>query len=187
MHVVIFSGGILENSPLVQKYIKKADLLIAADSGADTALGLGVFPDVVVGDEDSISKKTKKLLEKKHTEFITHSSYKDGTDTELAIGYALKKNATEISLLGGTYGERIDHILTNIFLSVRSNTPITYINGNQLSKTYKGPQTIHFSGKKGDLLSLIPLSDVSGLISSGLEWELKNETLSFGEPRGVSN
>ncbi|HSX40078.1 MAG TPA: hypothetical protein VLF68_00535, partial [Candidatus Saccharimonadales bacterium] len=44
------------------------------------------------------------------------------------------------------------------------------------------------NGKKGDLLSLIPLSGkATGMHTKNLYYPLKNETLYLGKSRGVSN
>ncbi len=43
-------------------------------------------------------------------------------------------------------------------------------------------------GQRGDTLSLLPLSgDVAGIHTEGLEYPLRDGTLSFGAARGVSN
>lgn len=188
MHIVIFTGGQFEKSRLVTQAIELGDMIIAADSGADTALRFGITPEFVVGDMDSIDQKISENLKKLNVKFITSPSEKDETDTQLAIDFAMQKGATEITLLAGTQGDRIDHILGNIFYACVSTIPIRFINGMQESFVAKGPCEKDISGKKYDLLSLIPLrEDVEGLRSKGLQWELRNETLLFGLPRGVSN
>lgn len=188
MHVVIFTGGIVIKSILVTEALTNADMIIAADSGATTALVFGVVPEIVLGDMDSIEEKTKKALAKKKIPCISSPAEKDETDTELAIDYAIKNGATEIVLLGGISGDRTDHILANILYAGISSVPITFINGMQKSFVAKGPTTISLTGQTNDLLSLVPLSsDAGGISTTGLKWELKNGTLIFGKPRGVSN
>lgn len=187
MHVVIFTGGELINSRLVVQAVTSADMVVAADSGAKKALQFGIIPKSVLGDMDSIGQKVKNMLRKK-VEFIISPSEKDETDTELAITYAIKKGATEITLLGGIYGDRIDHVLANILYASIAMVPITFINGLQKSFVIKGPNAVRLEGGKNDLLSLIPVQgDVTGLNSEGLKWELQNGKLAFGKPRGVSN
>ncbi|MDE2588663.1 MAG: thiamine diphosphokinase, partial [Patescibacteria group bacterium] len=60
MHAVVFSGGNVESGIAVYQSLKKADLVIAADSGAEAALAFGVTPSYVLGDFDSLSQETKK-------------------------------------------------------------------------------------------------------------------------------
>ncbi len=188
MHVVIFSGGIVQKSPLILDVIKKADRVIAADQGAKSALLLDVVPEVVIGDFDSLSKTVQRQLEQKGVELIPYPNEKDETDTELALGYAIKNGATKITILGGTEGDRFDHVIANLFLSTVSTVPINFINGNQISQVLQGPASCLVTSKKGDLISLIPLStDAEGVTTENLKWKLKNEKLLFGRPRGVSN
>ena len=188
MHVVIFTGGELIKSQLVTDAIQSADLILAADSGGCKAVAFGILPKAVIGDFDSLDAKTKHQLKQRQVVLKISPSEKDETDTELAIEFAIEKSATEITLLGGISGDRIDHILANLLYAVISSVPITFINGQQKSFVAKGPTTFDMLGKTNDLLSLIPLQgDVKGLKSNGLKWELDDSVLVFGKPRGVSN
>jgi len=188
MHVVIFSGGKFTPTSLSDNLIKQADAIFAADSGANTAVEHRIFPWVVIGDMDSIGEKVKKLLEKKKVEFISFSQEKNETDTQLAVDYATNKGATQITILGGVEGTRLDHIIANVLLSCVYNTPIEFVNGNQIIRIEKGPKKVTMTGRKDDLLSLIPIQgNVKGITTSGLYYPLKNDELIFGYPQGISN
>ena len=188
MHFVIFSGGSFQKSKLVEDVLTKADRVIAADNGSSHAIKIGVVPYAIVGDFDSISVSLKKQLQKKHVEFQSFPQEKDETDTELAIQYAIQKGATKITLLGGNSGDRFDHILANFFLAAILPIPLYFINDNQISWIEKGPAFLDITGKKGDLLSLIPISgNVEHITTKNLEYPLNNESLIFGKPRGISN
>ncbi len=188
MHFVIFTGGQFQTGVLAQAAIQKADRIIAADSGAKTALSMNIHPTVVIGDFDSLDKKSKEKLEKKGCEFITLPVEKDETDTDAAIQFAIKNGAKKITLLGGTSGDRFDHVITNLLSGVTKKANITFINGLQKFWIEKDPAVIYVNGKKGDLLSLIPLSGkATGMHTKNLYYPLKNETLYLGKSRGVSN
>lgn len=188
MRVVIFSGGEITRSQLIEQTLVSVDKIIAADGGANAADALGIVPDIVVGDMDSIQPVVRKKLEKKSVQFISHPQEKDETDTELALDYALKSGATEITILGGNEGTRFDHVMANILLALTCPILLRFVNGNQISWIEKGPISRSISGKKGDLLSLIPVAgNVRGIILQGLQYMLQNETLLLGKPRGVSN
>lgn len=188
MHAVIFSGGQLTFSLKIQHILQKADLFIAADSGADAALKLHITPHVVVGDFDSIKPEVLEKLQKKKVVFVQYKTDKDETDTELALDYAVQQGATDITIVGGNNGDRFDHVMANIFLSLTCPVPLRFLNGNQEIWVEKGPVSKELSGKKGDLLSLIPLTgDVTNITLKGLQYLLYNETLLFGKPRGISN
>lgn len=188
MHISIFTGGILQKGKAIGKVIKETDVFLAADSGAKSALNLNIFPKEVIGDMDSIDVKTKKTLKDKQIQVNIFPSKKDETDTELAILHALKLGATRISVFGGTQGDRIDHIFSMLLLMITKNINLEFVNGNSRAWFAKGPKEIKVSGKKGDLLSLIPLSgNVTQISTLGLAYQLSKETLFWGESRGVSN
>lgn len=188
MHVVIFSGGNVEPGRAIDLSLQKADFIIAADSGADAALSFGVTPSYVVGDFDSLPFTTKTILQKKQVAFISFPPEKDETDTELAVLFALKQGATDIAILGGVAGNRLDHVLANVFLTFHTPIPVRFINGNQISWIMKGQASVEIAGTSGDLLSLLPLSEtVDGIDTNNLEYPLQQGTLPLGKSRGISN
>jgi thiamine pyrophosphokinase len=187
MHVVIFSGGEVEKGKAVEKSLQQAGVIFAADSGAETALSFGILPSQVFGDFDSLSQKVKNQLLKKKVKMHTFSESKDETDTELAVIAAKENGATRIDILGGVTGNRLDHVLANVLLTFSAGSPSRFINGNQISWVEKGPITVVIEGEKGDLLSLLPLSDTSGIDTHNLHYALSQGKLAFGQSRGVSN
>ena len=69
MHVVIFAGGTVQGSTKVNAALARADFIIAADSGAETALRYGHVPAIVVGDFDSLNLPLAEL-EAKGSELV---------------------------------------------------------------------------------------------------------------------
>ncbi|WPR01240.1 thiamine diphosphokinase, partial [Treponema pallidum] len=66
----------------MQYYLPAYDLLIAADSGLDTALQFGLVPDFVIGDMDSVKDNLFiQACDKTRTHLFPRD--KDFTDTEL--------------------------------------------------------------------------------------------------------
>lgn len=188
MRYVIFTGGIIEKGKIISQTLQKADKIIAADSGAKTALEWNYIPEAVIGDFDSIDAETKVNLKEKNVKFITYPVDKNEADTELAIQYAIDNGATEIDIIGGIEGNRIDHILANISLLAGTNIPVRYIHGAIVAWVEKGPKLVNINGEANDLLSLIPLSkEVSHITTANLKFSLENESLFFGKSRGISN
>lgn len=215
MHVVIFTGGKVQNGRFVKEALNSGDYIIAADCGAEAAIEFGKTPTVVLGDFDSLNSETKQILRERNIDCIAYKPNKDETDTELAINYAVKKGATKISILGGTEGNRIDHVIGNILLTLdnvilsdsegspNKNTQedssgpvahqndraqIYFITGNQKCWVVRGPAKEEIKGEVGDILSLIPIGKKATQIeNSGLKFPLKKESLLFGKTRGISN
>jgi thiamine pyrophosphokinase len=187
MHSIIFAGGTLQPGKAVDAAIRSADLVIAADSGAQTALQLGLIPAIVVGDFDSLSI-SPETLKAQGCQLIGVPVEKDETDTELAINTAIQQGASEITLLGGLGGQRFEHSIANILLIADYPLPIRIIDGPSTCWLLRGPGNTTVTGEPDDLLSLFPLTaDAHGVRTRDLYYPLRGETLRFGKPRGISN
>ena len=90
MHVVIFAGGTIQPGRAVQAAIASADLIIAADSGAATALHYGRVPAIIVGDFDSLEELALQKLQEHGSRLICVAAEKNGiwmvTGTERGAG-----------------------------------------------------------------------------------------------------
>ncbi len=189
MHVIIFAGGTVQQGTALARALHEGELVIAADSGARTALALGHPPAFVVGDFDSLDEETHAQLERLGCQFVGAQVEKDETDTELAIEVALQQGASRITLLGALGGARFEHTIANILLLAGyTDPPVELVDGNSRSWLLRGPGTTLIKGKKGDLLSIFPLTtSATGVRTENLYYPLRNETLTFGRPRGISN
>lgn len=188
MHAVIFAGGTLRQGSGVRQALSTADLIIAADGGAQVALHHGVVPAIVVGDFDSLALPVQEL-EARGCELVRAPVEKDETDCELAIQVALERGASSITLLGGLGGARFDHTLANVFLLAGfASVPICIVDGAMTCWLLQGPGKTSLDGQVGDLVSLFPMTAAAdGVKTRHLYYPLRNETLHLGKPRGVSN
>ena len=188
MKAVIFAGGQIKNYDKLKKYIEGSDLVISADSGIEHAFNMGIMPDLLVGDMDSINHDTLEKANKLGIARHNFPAEKDSTDTELALDIALAKGASEAILLGGL-GDRPDHGLANIFLMVNFfNRGLKLKLVGENWEMFLIDKMAEVTGKKGDILSLIPLSpEVAGVNTEGLYYTLKGETLYMGPTLGISN
>ena len=188
MKAVVLAGGKIENYDKVKKYLCESSLIICADSGIEHAFNMGIIPDLLVGDMDSISPEAAAKVQKLGIEKHTYPSEKDYTDTELAIDIALSKGVREVILLGGL-GDRPDHSLANIYLMVNfKRQGLDLKLAGEKWEMFLIDKMAEVTGKKGDILSLIPLSpEVAGVNTEGLYYTLKGETLYMGPTLGISN
>ncbi len=190
MLTLIFANGDLPATAELPDLKGRTDFIIAVDGGADHCRALGIIPDILIGDLDSISPAVLKEFQEKSVAIHRHPIRKDATDLELALDLAITKGAREVWLLGGL-GGRWDMSLANVLLLAGD----TY---KTLSFTVPGPNcTMHvlhpgkpfvLFGMPGQKVSLLPLrGDVQGLSLHGFEYPLENATLRFGSTQGVSN
>ena len=187
MRTVIFANGTIDNSDSV---LRGKDFIIAADGGAHHCLSLGITPDVVIGDLDSLTADDIKGLQIASVEIIRYPAKKNQTDLELALKLAIDRGADEIVVFGAM-GGRWDMSIANILLPAEqnlSNATIRIIDGRHKIILLRAGKKITFRGEKGDILSLIPLGrDALGITTIGLEYPLKDDVLRLGSSRGISN
>ncbi|CAN5861619.1 thiamine diphosphokinase [soil metagenome] len=168
-------------------------LIVAADGGAARAELLGLRPDIVVGDLDSLSPETVDRLRSDGVEVLQHRADKDESDTELALREAISRGARQLIIVGGLGGPRVDHSLANVLLlslPQPDGCEVVLVDGPASLRVMglAGQDTLTLDGLPGDLVSLLPLSErVEGVRSEGLVYALDDETLEQGPSRGLSN
>lgn len=177
MRAVVIGNGTIRNYEYMKKKLRSGDFIICADGGLRHARAMGISPDIAIGDFDSSEKDDS-------VRSYVYPARKDFTDGELAVAYAAEQGYDEILLIGMT-GDRLDHTLSDIFLM--SRYPGTYL-ADDKNDVYILHSSLTICGCRGKTLSIIPIcGDLCGITTSGLEWQLENDTLYFGTSRGNSN
>jgi thiamine pyrophosphokinase len=160
------------------------DTLICADGGADSAIRLGLTPDFIIGDLDSISKEAIKKF--KNTSKIWKYKRQNDTDVEKCLKFAIKNKFDEALLIGVT-GNRLDHTICNlgIVLKFYSKIKLSLLAENSYLKPYTGD--VQLQTQKGEIISLYGFDKKTKITSKGLKYPLKNISLPFGEKESTSN
>lgn len=162
------------------------DLLIAVDGGLKQLDFLGLTPNLVIGDFDSVDPE---LLQRyQHCLRIQHPTAKNETDTELAILWALDQGVRRITVCNDC-GGRIDHALALIqnldFLKSRGCSGSIESSAQRL---FFLDRDTHFTCLEGHGLSLLAWRDEAEFLSSeGLLYPLEGVKLNPLNPRGMSN
>jgi thiamine pyrophosphokinase len=193
---LIVANGVIRDYNLTLRRIKKDYgfeknvVVIAADGGIRHCINMHLFPDIIIGDMDSINIKLMERLDKNTGEikFINSSSEKDESDTQLAVDYLLKRKIKKIIIIGAL-GDRIDHSFANLVLLASpsyKNIDIKILDENNETTVTQNSTVIR--GKKGKSISIFSLSPSTHFISTGgLKYKLKDEKLLFSPVRGLSN
>lgn len=187
---VIIANGDPPTREQARAWLRSGDTLICADGGGRAALALGLAPQVVIGDFDSLSPQELDALAARGAVLQRHPREKDETDLELVLLFAAPDH-DEIIILGAG-GGRLDQTLANMMLlAMPQLTPrhrVILVTANeQVSLIHPGH--IHeLRGTPGCTVSLLPIGgDAAGITTTGLQYPLRDETLKFGPARGVSN
>jgi thiamine pyrophosphokinase len=187
---VVVANGVLEDLSAWQEEIGRAGLVVAADGGAHNARALGLVPDALVGDADSLDPRTARWLAEHGATIVRHPTAKDETDLELALLYACDAGAADIVILGG-WGGRPDQEVANLLLLAHprlAGRRVRLLGASyELFLLHAGDEGT-FSAAAGETVSLLPLGgETRGVHTAGLRWALAGDTLRFGPARGVSN
>lgn len=181
MRAVIIGGGSC-NANLTE-YIQPGDFIVCADSGYDSAVQLGIIPDIVIGDMDSIVSDIDC-----GAEIITAPVQKDETDSMLCVDILAGRGFDNI-LFFGAMGGRSDHSFANITLLLYAAKKGIHLEiVHEMSHMFIIDEKTEIYGNIGDTFSLFALGgDASGITTTGLLYPLSDETLFADNPRGVSN
>lgn len=184
---VIFSGGMLSPDDISE--IRDGDLIIGADRGALYLVECGIYPDIALGDFDSVLPEQQDKIRKYSKRLISCDPvHKDLTDTELALELAIEEHVGEVLLLGAT-GTRIDHTLANLQMlrqAMQQHIHCIIQDGHNRIMMTSTEAVVEERGYT--YTSLLPMTaEVTGITLEGFMYPLLNATLNMGQSRGVSN
>ena len=184
---LIFIGG---DPPLpnVRQHLPTDAYVIAADSGYAHAIAMGFVPNELVGDMDSISAVDLTDAHDSNVLITEYPTDKDLTDTEIAIASALARQSTHITVVSGG-GDRFDHVLGMVhsLASCAGTVDITLLIGTARVSYATYRREFHLATQPGNIVSLLPVGGDATVTTTGLQWELTNNTLQSFASRGVSN
>ncbi len=183
--LIIAGGNPVE--PDVIGRVPNPDWVIAADSGLDQAIRLGIKTDVVIGDMDSVTPEALAHAEATGIEIIRHPVEKDATDLELAIDTAAEAGHTRAVIIGGT-GGRMAHTLANALLLIKEREiRLEWLTSHARITGQRAGSTGIYHAEDGPLLSVLAVGGPVSCESTGLKWPLNGAPLTAGSTRGVSN
>ncbi len=162
--------------------IEKDHVVIAADGGFRHTESLGICPDAILGDFDSLGYTPQQAN--------VFPVEKDDTDAMLAVRRGLSMGCKRFLIYGSVDGPRLDHTVANFqtlqYLADRGAWG--YLVGRDYLITVLKGGSLRFSADAEGIVSVFCLgSDATGVDIQGLHYPLENGTLTAGFPLGVSN
>ncbi len=175
--ITLIGGARVARSDL-DAALRLAPVVVAADSGADTALEAGLMPRAVIGDFDSISAATRARL----PDDILHPlDDQDSTDFDKCLKHI---DAPLIIGLGFT-GDRLDHQMAACNALVRhAGRRCVLLGAHDLM--FLCPPVLDLPLEPGCRVSLFPMGAVEGA-SDGLEWPIGGINFAPDGRIGTSN
>jgi len=149
--------------------------VVGADGGGERLLAVGIEPNAVVGDLDSLSAEAQKQL----SDRLVRDTSPNSSDLEKAVAWARADGADDIVVIGWS-GGRIDHTLAALSLAFE---------GVQLHDDHFRVTAVagsaEFTAQPGTLFSLMALPEAVVSVG-GARWNLEQEPLAMGA-RGMHN
>ena len=158
------------------------DHVIAADGGLQHTEKLGISPDEILGDFDSLGYVP--------ADSRVFPVEKDDTDAMLAVRRGLQLGCREFILYGSLDGPRLDHTIANFqtLQFLNDHGAFGYLAGNEYLVTVVKNGTLRFpAGREGTVSVFCLGADAEGVTLKGLYYPLDRGTLTAGFPLGVSN
>ena len=156
-------------------------LVIAADGGLRHTQALGLTPDIILGDFDSLG-------------YIPNDSRvfpveKDDTDAMLAVRVGLERGCDRFLFYGAMDGPRLDHTIANFqtlgYLTTHGARG--WLLGRDYIATVLSAESIEFSPDASGIFSVFCLGGSAELSIEGLQYPLSHGHLTPDFPLGVSN
>ncbi len=170
--------------PAFVALVREADLVLAADGGANHLARIGVKPEAVVGDLDSIRPEVRRWIGE---ERMVARTDQETTDLQKTLAYAFaERGAERVTVLAATAG-RLDHAVENLALLGRwaGRGDVVLLDARHRVLAVTGTRTL--STVAGQAVSLIPLGRCERVWTEGLRWRLEGEPLDLAGRTGISN
>lgn len=188
MKGLIVSSGTINNYKLLESIAREVDFIICADGGTDHIMKISKFPNLILGDLDSISDDALDYIKLNNIPLERYPSKKNKTDTHLAMDYLIEKGFNEIILMGVT-GSRFDHSIANIFLL--NELLIRGIKGKIIDDyniIYLIDDYLEIEYEKDSFVSIIPNTEDGINVSLiGFLYLLNKKDINYGSTEGISN
>lgn len=184
MKAFLYIGGEIRPENITERPAKD-DLVIAADAGLLNAKKMGVKPNVLLGDFDSLGEPDVDPGVK----IIRLPAEKDDTDTQAAVDLALEQGAREIVIIGGLSG-RLDHTLSVLAILEDLNAKHVHAlvtNGQNRARFLRNNSTLIARGKFRYLSLIAADPVVKGVTLEGCKYPLKKARLYRNRQFAVSN
>lgn len=157
------------------------DYILCADGGYAIARRMGVQPDAVIGDFDTLPAPEGEKV-------IRFPIIKDDPDTMLCVKYALEMGMRDILLIGGL-GGRLDHTLASLqtLIYIAEHGASASLQDGKMGACALCGRSIHLPRARGKLSVFALGSKCEGVFIRGAKYEVENAVLTPDFPLGMGN
>ena len=167
---IVLNGQMPDDHVLVNQIIIDSGFIIAVDGSANKLIDLGIIPDVIIGDFDSLQTKRIKNVK------LIETPDQNKTDFRKTLDWCIEKNILNISIFGIT-GKSDDHFLANYYTLCDFSEKISWRAFKDFSVISPCTGNREFESFKGQKVSLFCMKGSSTITSKNLEYPLKSYQL----------
>lgn len=172
---LLLNGEAPKTLPDLSEY----NLICATDGAYKFLKEKNISPDFISGDFDSLDDIPNDIE-------VIETPNQDFTDFDKILQILFDKGYTTIDVFGAS-GKEQDHFLGNLHTAIqwKEKLNLTFFDNN--SRYFLADKNTEISDCKNKIVSLIPFPKATNIITKGLQYPLKNETLTFGKRIGTRN
>ena len=176
--VILFLNG---EEPTAVPNLSEYQKIYCTDGSYNYLKTLGIVPDVIAGDFDSISTTSFP----KNVEVI-HTPDQNFTDFEKVLQIIVDQNFTSVDVFGAS-GKQQDHFLGNLNAAYKFKDRLLIQFIDNYSTYNFIPKHFTLENVAEKIISLVPFPETKGITTTGLLYPLNNEDLNLLERIGTRN
>jgi thiamine pyrophosphokinase len=183
-HPVLVANGPIDWTEASAAVAAAAKPLLAADGGANHLGRIGLRPDAVIGDLDSISPGIRKFIGEGR---MIHRPDQDRTDLYKALGYAFDELGLERLTVFGATGGRLDHAVGNLGLLAKRalGDRLVFVAADHRVMAVAGELAL--DAEPGETWSFFTFDPAVRVTLEGLKWPVSDAALDLAGRPSISN
>jgi len=174
----VLAGGDMPTDQLAA-WARSADLVLAADGGADRLLEAGIKPRTTIGDLDSLSSVAAVPL-------VIRDPDQETSDCDKLLSLAERLGHESITLCC-VEGDRLEHVIGTLRSAARSVIRVRLALRRGVAWVLVGSDEVVVELEEGERVSLMPLEACAKADILGVRWPLVGVELSIDGRTSLSN
>lgn len=182
---LMIANGLSCNDEIMGQLLEWSPYILVLDGALDRVLMKGIKVDSVLGDFDSLNVQRLDTELEQKIKWL-HTPNQKLTDFDKGLEFLIEEGHNAVNILWAT-GRRLDHTINNLISVAKYSDKILINLIDDHSRIFVLPRNFKKYYPAGTTLSLIPITDVSNIVTSGLMYNLSGEDFSVPNVTGTSN
>lgn len=181
--VLVLNGKLEWNTELV-RIARQANPLFAADGGANALARLGLRPESVIGDLDSISSSVRAWL---GDERLVYRQDQEHTDFEKALEFVFNERHLPRLTVLAAMGNRFDHTVCNLGILARHARGPNLVLRSVHQQVLATSNAIELAARPGETWSFWSFGSDTRLSVAGVRWPIRDHRIGVDINPSISN